>query len=145
MELDSVVGQYFDHARNFRSVTGKFTTPDRIGYRAGDTNLYRYVQNNPIGATDTSGFWSQPGATGGTWGGGLLLGVVIAGACVLAAAPVMTVAAGFALGFVVGGIIGGTIGGVGTPTVGLTTGQQEIYGALLGQYWILMAIFVTLL
>jgi hypothetical protein len=40
---------------------------DPAGYRAGDSNLYRYVFNNPVVWTDPSGLWLDGNAaTGGT-------------------------------------------------------------------------------
>jgi len=35
--------------------TGRFLSEDPIGFRGGDTNLYRYVLNNPVNNTDPSG------------------------------------------------------------------------------------------
>ncbi len=34
---------------------GRWLTPDPIGFDGGDTNLYRYVMNNPVRYTDPSG------------------------------------------------------------------------------------------
>ena len=56
MEYDSVTGLYYDHARYYNSVTGRFVSQDPKGFKAGDTNLYRYVQNQPTCVTDTSGY-----------------------------------------------------------------------------------------
>ena len=41
--------------------TGQFTTRDPLGFAAGDSNLYRYVGNGPVGSTDPSGLedWSD--------------------------------------------------------------------------------------
>ena len=35
--------------------TGSWTTQDPMGFAAGDSNLYRYVNNGPTDATDPSG------------------------------------------------------------------------------------------
>jgi RHS repeat-associated protein len=64
MEYDSTTGLYYDHARYYNSVTGRFVSQDPTGFGAGDTNLYRYVANNPAGSVDTSGL-AGPGRTGG--------------------------------------------------------------------------------
>ena len=58
MEYDSVTGLYYDHARYYNSVVGRFVSQDPKGLAAGDTNLYRYVENQPTIATDPGG--SQP-------------------------------------------------------------------------------------
>ena len=56
MEYDSTTGLYYDHARYYDSVVGRFVSQDPEGFAAGDTDLYRYVGNNPTGGTDTSGY-----------------------------------------------------------------------------------------
>ena len=55
MEYDSVTGLYYDHARYYNSVVGRFVSQDPKGLAAGDTNLYRYVENQPTIATDPGG------------------------------------------------------------------------------------------
>jgi RHS repeat-associated protein len=55
MEYDSGAGLYYDHARYYDSVVGRFVSQDSMGFRAGDTNLYRYVGNAPTTAVDVSG------------------------------------------------------------------------------------------
>lgn len=39
-----------------------FQLEDKCGFRAGDTNLYRYVRNNPTNATDPSGLAEEAAA-----------------------------------------------------------------------------------
>ena len=56
MEYDSTTGLYYDHARYYDSVVGRFVSQDPEGFTEGDTDLYRYVGNNPTGGTDTSGY-----------------------------------------------------------------------------------------
>jgi RHS repeat-associated protein len=55
MEYDSTTGLYYDHARYYNSVTGRFVSQDPKGFNAGDTNLYRYTGNDPINNTDKTG------------------------------------------------------------------------------------------
>ena len=55
MEFDSTVRQDFDHARWYGSVVGKYLSRDSMGFGAGDTNLYRYVKNDPVKAVDPTG------------------------------------------------------------------------------------------
>ena len=47
MEYDSTTGLYYDHARYYDAVIGRFMSQDPKGFAAGDTNLYRYVGNSP--------------------------------------------------------------------------------------------------
>jgi RHS repeat-associated protein len=46
---------YFMRARFYISDQGRFTQPDPIRLEAGDSNFYRYVENNPVDAVDPSG------------------------------------------------------------------------------------------
>jgi RHS repeat-associated protein len=55
MEYDSVTGLYYDHARYYDAVIGRFTSQDPMGFAAGDTNLYRYVNNGPSEVADPTG------------------------------------------------------------------------------------------
>jgi hypothetical protein len=47
--------------RYYDPVTGRFRKPDEIGIAGGDTNLYRYVRNNPANAVDPTGFGPEVG------------------------------------------------------------------------------------
>ena len=46
---------YFLRARYYDFVTGTFLSEDPSGYKGGDSNLYRYVGNNPVNGMDPSG------------------------------------------------------------------------------------------
>jgi len=52
---DTETGLYYNRARSYNPNMGRFMTKDPIGYRSGDTNLYRFVGNNPLVATDPYG------------------------------------------------------------------------------------------
>ncbi|MCA6566210.1 MAG: RHS repeat-associated core domain-containing protein [Pseudanabaena sp. M151S2SP2A07QC] len=54
-ELDAESGLQYNRARYLDSFTGKFISEDPIGFQAGDSNLYRYVNNLPITKVDPSG------------------------------------------------------------------------------------------
>ena len=54
-ELDEETGDYYYRARYYNPNSGRFLSEDPIGFVSGDTNLYRYVKNNPIALTDPSG------------------------------------------------------------------------------------------
>ncbi len=53
--------------------SGRWISEDPIGYRAGDSNLYRYVGNRPTEAVDPSGyslvFWAPGGPDDPLWPG----------------------------------------------------------------------------
>jgi RHS repeat-associated protein len=54
-ELDLETGLYYYRARYYDSQLGRFISEDPIGFSAGDTNLYRYVNNSPTNYTDPTG------------------------------------------------------------------------------------------
>jgi RHS repeat-associated protein len=54
-EWDPQLQLYYYRARFYDPQQGRFVSQDPTGFSAGDTNLYRYVGNSPLGATDPSG------------------------------------------------------------------------------------------
>jgi RHS repeat-associated protein len=52
---DPESGNYTYRARMYSPWLGRFLSMDPIGFDAGDYNLYRYVFNNPVNATDPTG------------------------------------------------------------------------------------------
>jgi len=69
----NVVCKIDSHSRNYDPMTAKFLSPDPIGFSGGDSNLYRYVRNNPTKFTDPSGlvvFYAGGSANAGVIGGG---------------------------------------------------------------------------
>ena len=54
-EFDVENGLYFYRARYYDAMSGRFLSTDPLGFSAGDSNLYRYVFNNPINLTDPLG------------------------------------------------------------------------------------------
>ncbi len=60
MEWDAAIGVYYDRARYYDPTTGRFVSQDPKGFAAGDTNLYRYVGNDPTNTIDPSGLQEMP-------------------------------------------------------------------------------------
>jgi RHS repeat-associated protein len=54
-ERDEETGLNYYRARYFDAAVGRFISEDPIGFRAGDSDLYRYVGNNPINLIDPLG------------------------------------------------------------------------------------------
>jgi RHS repeat-associated protein len=54
-EFDGETGLQYNRARYYDPMTGRWISQDPLGFAAGDSNLYRYVQNSPMNATDPSG------------------------------------------------------------------------------------------
>ncbi len=71
-EWDAATGLYYFRARFYDPSTGRFLSQDPSSFNGGDTNLYRYVLNNPLNLTDPSGLLVKlpPGGGGGGGGGG---------------------------------------------------------------------------
>jgi RHS repeat-associated protein len=98
-------GLYLFRHRDYSPTLGRWMQQDPIGYAAGDSNLYRYVGNNPTNITDPNGLrW--------TWGD-VLVGAGTA--FVVAAGAVAIVGTGgLAAPLVIGGaaaVIGGGLAG----------------------------------
>ena len=55
-------GLYDYRNRIYSPSLGRFLQTDPIGFGAGDVNLYRYVENNPINSTDSLGLQGGPGS-----------------------------------------------------------------------------------
>jgi len=54
-EFDAEIDLQYNRARYYDAAIGRWLSQDPIGFGAGDTNLYRYVDNGPTVATDPSG------------------------------------------------------------------------------------------
>jgi RHS repeat-associated protein len=62
-ERDSSTGLQLNRNRFYHASLGRWANQDPIGYDGGTRNLYEYVSNAPVNATDPSGLWED-------WGGG---------------------------------------------------------------------------
>ena len=51
------IGLYSMSARYYDPVTARFLSKDPKGFDAGDENLYRYVENNPVNEINPSGLF----------------------------------------------------------------------------------------
>ncbi len=69
MQYDAATGQCYDHARDYNSATGCFTGQDPRNFAAGDSNLYRYVKNEPTSAVDPDGEMVQGSPNSNASGG----------------------------------------------------------------------------
>ncbi len=59
LAYDPESGYYYDNARYYDSFNGRFISQDPTGFAAGDTDLYRYVGDNPINMVDPTGLLTQ--------------------------------------------------------------------------------------
>jgi RHS repeat-associated protein len=59
MRWDALAGLYDTDTRPYDPATGTWIQPDPDGYDAGDSNLYRYVGNDPTTEEDPSGLAGQ--------------------------------------------------------------------------------------
>lgn len=78
--LDPETGFLYYRARYYDPRTGRFVSPDPIGFRGGDANLYRYVGNNPVNRVDPFGLISiEPLSCLAVLGIGAATAVVVGG------------------------------------------------------------------
>ena len=142
MERDEENGLHYHGARYYVPWLGRWTTTDPIGID-DHLNLYIYVQNNPINATDPFGLWPSwrtvaivaavvvvgvavTVATAGVAGpAAAAAGTAIAGAVGVSSATAATV--GTVSAVVVGGAVAGAAGSVASEATAqvLTTGTVE--------------------
>jgi RHS repeat-associated protein len=54
-EYDKETAMYYYRARYYNALHGRFLSQDPIKFEAGDVNLYRYIHNDPLNATDPNG------------------------------------------------------------------------------------------
>ncbi len=54
-EWDEEIDLYYYRARHYDPQIGRFVQKDPIGLEAGDSNFYRYVNNNPLNWVDPNG------------------------------------------------------------------------------------------
>jgi RHS repeat-associated protein len=66
-EWDSEIGQYFYRARYYSPTDGRFDNEDPLSFSAGDSNLFRYVKNNVINASDPLGTFNSAWHWMWTW------------------------------------------------------------------------------
>jgi RHS repeat-associated protein len=59
-EFDQETDLFYYRARYYDAALGRFVSQDPISFAAGDANLYRYVGNHPVYATDPLGLAEGP-------------------------------------------------------------------------------------
>jgi RHS repeat-associated protein len=67
MQFDQALGMYYDNARYYDPATGRFLSPDPMGFAAGDANLYRFTGNSPTNRIDTTGLAWYGDIAKGAW------------------------------------------------------------------------------
>jgi RHS repeat-associated protein len=65
-EWEAAADLYFNRARWYDPSIGRFIGEDPLEFKAGDSNLYRYVANNSTNRTDPLGLWAEH-ITDGNW------------------------------------------------------------------------------
>ena len=143
-EFDPETGFYYYRGRYYDPETGRFLTKDPIGLAGGDTNLYRYVGNNPVNYTDPTGKNPLliPVGIGAVVGGAATVSAAIAvNSAIGLSANVasQTLVSGRSLGEInltevgISGVIGGIAGGLGAAA-----------GNLVPQFWAMPLVRVVL-
>jgi len=78
-EYDWEINLYHYRAKTYDWQTGRFTSEDPIGFEAGDTNVFRFVGNNPVNRIDPLGldYLDLNLSLGIRWGLGITGGIMI--------------------------------------------------------------------
>jgi RHS repeat-associated protein len=121
---DDGTGLYYYRARYYHPTFGRFVSEDPIRFSSGDTNLYAYVSDNPLGFADPLGLDKQPhlasvGASpcpgtpamrilGGAAANGIRMGALGAVFGAPALSPIEGAIVGGIVGFT-GGLVSGSI------------------------------------
>jgi RHS repeat-associated protein len=129
-ERDEESGLYYVGARYYVPWLGRWLSCDPAALVDG-TNVYRYVKNNPINATDPTGMWEMPSwRTVAVVAAVVVVGTVVTVATAGAAGPLVvgavasvgltgtaaTVATGVAVGAIAGAVGGAAAGAAGEAT-----------------------------
>src|SRR5207248_389467 len=69
-EYDMETGRYYYRTRTYDPQAGRFLEQDSLRFQAGDVNLNRYLDNNPLALTDPTG--QSPLVTYTLFAGGFL-------------------------------------------------------------------------
>jgi RHS repeat-associated protein len=59
-EFDSSTNLQLNGMRYYDPATGRWTSQDPLGFGGGDSNLYRYATNSPVGNVDPTGMSENP-------------------------------------------------------------------------------------
>ncbi len=138
---DSLTGNDQFGRRYYDPADGRWTSQDLLGFKAGDTNLYRYVFNNPTSSNDPCGEFKFNWGNAINGAGYGAMGGAIGGAAFGPGAGLGALAGGI-IGFIYGGFyadnpteaaIGGFTLGVGGPVLAtLTLWATEAVAGWLG-------------
>jgi RHS repeat-associated protein len=159
-ERDQETGLNYHRLRYFDGNVGAWLNQDPIGFRAGDTNLQRYVRNRVTTSTDPSGlappsifstyvyYLTDPGemdtelevgfyvaGTTGAVAGVAAGGIVVVGAysgTVVTAGGVTLVGTGGTVTSAGGTVIGAGSGGLSGAVVAGLSGENPVSGAVVG-------------
>ena len=144
-EFDIETGQYFYRARYYDPSIGRFISEDPISFEAGDSNLSRYVFNNPINFTDPTGniiFLAPLLFTSGTRGaasgvtaaaGVSALGTASAKASIASASALSLIADSLPIALGIGLIVGDTLANDALPI--LNEEEKLIVELQYGKLW----------
>ena len=134
-EFEPLLGMYHYRARFYDPQLGRFISQDPLSFAAGDSNLYRYVGNDPLNAIDPYGLAATEGSTLQRFVAGTVAGVVSGIVCRGAHAFYeghrlddaefwAAVGTGALEGVVFGGFVGGVV------SAGLSFGFAKVAGIM---------------
>jgi RHS repeat-associated protein len=81
------VGLYLMGARYYNPATGTFISQDPISFAGGTTDLYQFVNDDPVDLNDPTGCLDCSGSHPSAWGAIIGIGIVLGIVAVVAVAP----------------------------------------------------------
>jgi len=137
-EFDAETELYYYRSRYYDATLGSFLGEDRLGFAGGDTNLYRYVFNNPVSFSDPTGEVLPAIVIGG----GILVGGIVGGISNVIqgkgfgsgfASGAIGTAVGIGVGAFAGPVAGGAAGGAAGNITGQLLGGKPFSAGELGR------------
>ena len=121
-DFDAESPFYYYRARYYNPGTGTFISEDPIGFKAGDNNLYRYVENNSIKYKDPTGKFLNIGIGAVI---GAVFGAITAGEGNRIQGALIGAGAGALAGTGFGGVfLGSALGGISDAGIQLASGTS---------------------
>jgi RHS repeat-associated protein len=133
--VDPVTGLYIFEHRDYSTSLGRWMRTDPLRYKAGNIDLYGFVSNSPMRATDSSGMDAM-GALGGAGAGSIVGGLYSTGGAIVGIGVIWGLATAYGVGWLGLGL--GFAFVAATPAVGVVftaIAVAAVIGVVMGTTW----------